>query len=25
MRKGKIVAEADPTAFTPYSFMKTDF
>jgi acetoacetate decarboxylase len=25
MRKGKVVAEADPAAFLPYSFMKTDF
>ena len=25
MRKGKIVAEADPAGFIPFSFMKTDF
>jgi acetoacetate decarboxylase len=25
MRKGKVVAETDPAAFKPFSFMKTDF
>ena len=25
MRKGKVVAEADPLAFAPFSFMKLDF
>jgi len=25
MRKGKVMAEADPMIFAPFSFMKVDF